>query len=384
MPGNDETPDSKPPLSLDDAERLASQFTALWDEPAADSPPAGSPAKAAPASVAEPSPAAVKPSPTNVAEAPQGVVEAAPESVPEPTPAMVAMARPMGSSPDIDPNSVELPSRRSDYAPPRPLAAPQRTMLGLAPPPVQVAQSATTTPLGLASPKASKPALEVVAEASGIGMPAAAPPPPAAFVAGSVSSPRASEPDFELPVPRKRTARVVAIVMGVAALLVGAAGVRTLFFKSGGASSAPVHATTSHAATSEPRTQPAPAAPIPSAAGPEAHTATPAPSEEAPASPTPTENNMAMGAAPTATETAAATTAPAANAVRLATTQTTPNATQTKAEIAKAKTAQRVEEAKRAQHVAHPVNHPHTGAPSHAPVSPQSQGAGAIVRQSPF
>src|SRR5882724_7872374 len=101
MAGNDAPADSKPPsgpLSLDDAERLASNFTALWDdvpEPDATDPSAGTAiADAGTGTAGVPSnggasSAPVTP-PVDAPRPPEGGALA-----PEPTPAMVAIAAPM-------------------------------------------------------------------------------------------------------------------------------------------------------------------------------------------------------------------------------------------------------------------------------------------------
>jgi hypothetical protein len=398
MSANDETPSSKPPLSLDDAERLASQFTPLWE----DVPEA--PAAAQPV----PPPNGELP-PADAAKAAPEPEEAPPPSTPgdgpassEPTPAMVAIARPMGSSPDIDPNSTELPAHRSDYAPPRPLAPAQRTMVGLAPPPpvqvqvpaqVALPQSATTTPLGLAAPRASRPALEL-AEQSAIGLEPAkprAPEEPRAMQAAYTEPSRVSEPDIELPVRRKGTTRVVVGIMAVAAVLVGAGAIRTVFFKDDGATN------DTHASADAPRAAATNAQPE-KAGEPPASTSEPAPVEQKTATPVPgpstaqaetpattvaPASSAEAPPAPAATESAAP--AAPANGLRLAATRTSSESTQTKAVETKARTAQRVERVQQ-----HPVRspvaprRPHTEAASHPPASPQIPGGGTIVRQSPF
>ncbi|HEX4337429.1 MAG TPA: hypothetical protein VH062_16055 [Polyangiaceae bacterium] len=368
MPGNDEAANSKPPLSLDDAERLASQFTPLWEDVPEAAPAApAEPVAAAPAAPAEP--AAVAPAS-------------------EPTPAMVAIAAPMGSSPDIDPNSTELPVRRSDYAPPRPLAMSNRTMMGLAPPPaVEVSlppppPSATTTPLGLAGPPASKPALHVVAETSALGMEAAPKDDDRDRFRNATRvalAARTMDPDFDIPVPRKRKTGLVTGIVAVAAVLVVAVVVRTVFFKSDDATT---HLESSQSreparATGTVDTERTALAPAPSAKGAEegrngvSPTAAAAATDE-PAAAAATGENAAPAAAPTA-------------GVRLA---ALPEQTPSKpVEASKTRTPQRVaEEAKRPArpaHVATPPHHVHTEA-SHSSVSPQVQGGGAIVRQTPF
>jgi len=391
MSGNDEAENSKPPLSLDDAERLASQFTPLWEDVPEAEQAAAEPSEVAIAVAEQPVVAPVAPG-----EPPGAPEVASPAS--EPTPAMVAIAAPMGSSPDIDPNSTELPVRRSDYAPPRPLAVSHRTMVGLAPPPaVQVAPSATTTPLGLSGPPAAKPSLHVVAETSALGMEAA----PArdddrarARIAANaatriiavprVSRAQPSEPEFELPAPRKRATGIVIGVMSVAALLVGAGAIRAVFFKDDDS----VKGTVAHSA----ETAPAARAVVPAA------TATPgagvAPegvrggSEVTSAAAAATAPLAATEAPPAAAtgEIAAPAAAPSAAPVQLAATRETPPPT--KQEGTKARTAQRVvEEAKRPTRPARapqPARRAHTEGATHAPASPQLPGGGAIVRQTPF
>jgi hypothetical protein len=312
---------------------------------------------------------------------------------------MVAIAAPMGSSPDIDPNSTELPAYRSDYAPPRPLAPAQRTMVGLAPPPavqVQVPQSATTTPLGLAAPRAARPALEL-AEQSAIGLEPAqprAPEEPRATRPAYTEASRASEPDIELPMRRKGATRVVVGVMSLAAVLVGAGAIRTVFFKNDDTAKG------ARASVDAPRPTATPAAPATAepatttaeTAAAEQKTATPLPSPsttqpEAPANTVAPASAEPPSTPPAATESAAPA-VPPANGLRLAATRTASESTQTKAvDTSKARTPQRVEEAK---HVQHPVRtpvaprRPHTEAASHPPVSPPIPGGGTIVRQSPF
>src|ERR1700742_4199281 len=95
MAGNDAPADSKPPsgpLSQDDAERLSSQFTALWDEmPEADAAEASAPAS----NGAEP------PASNGTAAAPAAPPPPPPVATPAatPTPAMVAIAAPIGGTP---------------------------------------------------------------------------------------------------------------------------------------------------------------------------------------------------------------------------------------------------------------------------------------------
>jgi hypothetical protein len=360
MAGNDEAGDSKPPdpgpLSLDDAERLASQFTPLWEEapePTAAPPP-------------EPPDAPVQPSPfANLTPVQLTPPDPPPASTPEPTPAMVAIARPMGSSPDIDPSSTELPDRRSDYAPPRPLAVPQRTMVGLAPPPpVQVAPSATTTPLGLTSAPPVRPALEVVAEArpalqvvaepSGLGL------------RNAVDE----DDDDLLPRPKRKTGLVLG-VMGVAVALVAAVGIRSLFVKRD-TSIAPPQFEAAHKI--EPVRTAAPPSPVeqaaPPAAAPVASAEPPPAGEPAPTASAVSGENSAVAAAPS----------PAG--IQLAATRQAAEGPTANTEPAKPRTPQRVEEAKRTTHVARPA--PRRQSTPKPPASPPLPGGGAIVRQSPF
>jgi hypothetical protein len=366
MAGNDEAVDSKPPepgpLSLDDAERLASQFTPLWEEaPEATAAPVPEPAGAAAPPPAQASPFAdLKP----VQMTPP---EPVPDVAPESTPAMVAIARPMGSSPDIDPTSTELPDRRSDYAPPRPLAVPQRTMVGLAPPPpVQVAPSATTTPLGLASPRPSRPALEVVAEArpalqvvaepSGLGLEPAAD--------------RSSDTDV-FPARRKRKTGLVLGVMGVAAALVAAVGIRSLFVKQDASVAA---SAVEPARRPEPVRAVAAPPPVEQAAPPAPPIAAASAEPAAPAAPAVSGENSAVAAAPSPGGIQLAATRQAAEA---------PSAKQP-AEGAKPRAPQRVEEAKHASRPPAQPRRPRTESAPKPRVSPPLPGAGAIVRQSPF
>ena len=364
MAGNDEAGDSKPPdpgpLSLDDAERLASQFTPLWEE-APD--PAAAPAP-------EPSEAPAQPSPfANLKPAQLTPPEPAPASTPEPTPAMVAIARPMGSSPDIDPTSTELPDRRSDYAPPRPLAVPQRTMVGLAPPPpVQVAPSATTTPLGLSSAPPFRPALEVVAEARPALQVVAEP-------SGLGLGNAADEDDDVLSARPKRKTGLVLGVMGVAVALVAAVGIRSLFVKRDTSITPPQVEATQKL---EPVRTAVPPPPVEQAAPPAAApvaSAEPAPAtvaEPAPTTSAVTGENSAVAAAPS----------PAG--IQLAATRQAAEAPAANTEAAaKPRTPQRVEEAKRTTHVARPAPPRRQSTPK-APASPPLPGGGAIVRQSPF
>jgi hypothetical protein len=174
--------------------------------------------------------------------------------------------------------------------------------------------------------------------------------------------------------------RFVIGTMAMAAVLVGAGAIRTAFFKADDSVKG------AHASGDAPRAPATMAAPSPV----EQKTALPLPSpgieqHEPPA------NTVAPASSseppPAATENTAAA-APLASGVRLAVTRTSPDSTQTKAaDASKARTAQRVEEAKHVQRPPRsPVvpRRPHTEAASHAPVSPQLPGSGAIVRQSPF
>jgi hypothetical protein len=278
----------------------------------------------------------------------------------------------MTSSPDIDPTSMELPDRRSDYAPPQPLAVPQRTMVGLAPPPpVLVAPSATTTPVGIAPAPLSRPALQVVPEPSAIALE-----PP---------EDRTSEPELDSIVPRKRKGVVVA-VMGVAVALIAAVGVRALFVKR----ETPTTAVGTPAHAIPTATPPAPVATAPvtavrveprsSATAEPAGSAAPASAETPLASsrpPMPSDENSALAAASVNVPTAGAALAAKAEPVA----HQTP--TKAAADTPKPHTPQRVEEPKRTPraHAASPAHHP---APTRPPVSPPLPGGGAIVRQSPF
>ena len=188
MPGDDQPANEKAPttgpLSLDDADRLSSHFTPMWEEPAAEepflkaeSPPAplvaplqssreSVPAAAASVPVA-PVLAAQVPLPMVVAAVTAPLVEAVPVAAPSLQPAPPPPPAP--AAPEAR-AVASLPDAKSEYAPPRPLLSPQRTMLGLAPPAsVSVAPlpgNATTTPLGMSPPSSSRPALQVVTEAS--------------------------------------------------------------------------------------------------------------------------------------------------------------------------------------------------------------------------
>lgn len=375
MAGNDEARESKPPdpgpLSLDDAERLASHFTPLWEEE--------------PEAAAGPLPDAPAPAASPLADLrPVEMAPPEPEPASEPTPAMVAIARPMGSSPDIDPNAIELPDRRSDYAPPRPLAVPQRTMVGLAPPPpVQVAPSATTTPLGLTSSPPTRPALEVVPEVRPALQVVAEP------IAPSVGRAEMSSIDeFSVP-PRKRKTGLVLGVMGVAAALVAAVGVRSLFVKQESSTpSPPQPARTAQVDQAAPRTT-APSTNRAAGEGVEPRAAAPSTAEPLaapPASARASEPSPIASAVSGENSAVAAAPSPTTGVQLAATRQATDTPTAAAAESPKPRAPQRVEEAKHAARAPRPIQprRPRTETTPKAPVSPPLPGGGAIVRQSPF
>jgi hypothetical protein len=176
---------------------------------------------------------------------------------------------------------------------------------------------------------------------------------------------RASEPELDLDVPRKRKTGVVLTIMLAATVLVGVGAIRSVFFKDDDeAKPAVSHVEAAAAARTTTPAEPAvtPAAPSPTVA-PEVLAKPAAVAAETTPSAPATGENTAPAAAPSA-------------AVQLA-------ATPSKAfEPAKPRTPQRVEHVRPARPPA--SRHAHTEAASHAPVSPQLPGGGAIVRQTPF
>ncbi len=306
QPGNEKQP-SAPPLSLDDADRLASQFTAMWDEPA-------------------------------FAEA--AVAPAAPPVLVAPPPVTIEPAPPPARAPA--PARELTPDVAAQYAPPRPLVSPEKSLHSVAPAssvevePVQTPSGANRARPGLA-------------------------PNVLAFEEEEPIAARRTEP------PRSRRASgrgrgVVFGVVGVAAGLIVAGVARTALRPADSASTPAPRTETVAPVVTQPPAQTA-AAPAPP---PLPETALPAPA--------PTPPPPSVTAEPTAAETAE-------------TAETAKLDDETAAAAAKRPENERhhLPPARAARVERHTVEHPaHHATTAHPPSSTPAGSGGTIVRESPF